>query len=153
MFAITKRSGFPLAQLVLLLDCTMQHDPNPVRRGRRHSGFSSVMSTPAFCNNRSNQAMSWVAGGCSPLLSCPPPTRFLHIGIKEPECCFRICHRATRRSYRPHAQPNRNLAHDGLLHSLNGAPNRPIDPAGLRHPTAHPAKQSGLAGPAINPVQ
>ena len=38
MVAITKRSGFPLAQLVLLLDCTMQHDPNPVRRGRRHSG-------------------------------------------------------------------------------------------------------------------
>ena len=68
MVAITKRSGFPLAQLVLLLGCTMQHDPNPVRRGRRHSGFSSVMSTPAFCNNRSNRAMSWVVGGCTPLL-------------------------------------------------------------------------------------
>jgi len=45
MVAITKRFGFPRAQLVPLLGCTMQHDPNPVRRGRRHSGFSSVMST------------------------------------------------------------------------------------------------------------
>ena len=63
MFAIAKGSGFPLAQLVPLLGCTMQHGPNPVRRGRSNSGFSSVMSPPAFCNNRSNRAMSSVFGG------------------------------------------------------------------------------------------